>query len=69
LSCLDFPAVPAVLDRRPALPADLTVSHGELGYATGHTTPAGFYSKLDWQIQGGTGPALATSLTVESGGR
>jgi hypothetical protein len=27
--------------------------------------PAGFYSKLDWQIQGGTGPAAATSLTVE----
>jgi hypothetical protein len=27
--------------------------------------PAGFYSKLDWQIQGGTGPATATSLTVE----
>ena len=27
--------------------------------------PAGFYSKLDWQIQGGTGPAVATSLTVE----
>jgi hypothetical protein len=29
--------------------------------------PAGFYSKLDWQIQGGTGPAVATSLTVEPG--
>lgn len=29
--------------------------------------PAGFYSKLDWQIQGGTGPAAATSLTVEPG--
>jgi Protein of unknown function (DUF4232) len=27
--------------------------------------PAGLYSKLDWQIQGGTGPAAATSLTVE----
>jgi len=27
--------------------------------------PAGFYSKLDWQIQGGTGPAAATPLTVE----
>ncbi len=27
--------------------------------------PAGLYSKLDWQIQGGTGPAVATSLTVE----
>ena len=27
--------------------------------------PAGFYSKLDWQIQGGAGPAVATSLTVE----
>jgi hypothetical protein len=27
--------------------------------------PAGPYSKLDWQIQGGTGPAAATSLTVE----
>jgi len=27
--------------------------------------PAGFYSKVDWQIQGGTGPAAATSLTVE----
>ena len=28
--------------------------------------PAGYYSKLDWQIQGGTGPATATSLTVEN---
>ena len=27
--------------------------------------PAGFYSKVDWQIQGGTGPAAAASLTVE----
>jgi hypothetical protein len=27
--------------------------------------PAGFYSKLDWQIQGGTGPATVTSVTVE----
>ena len=27
--------------------------------------PAGFYSKLDWQIQGGTGPAAVTSVTVE----
>ncbi len=27
--------------------------------------PTGFYSKLDWQIQGGAGPAVATSLTVE----
>jgi hypothetical protein len=27
--------------------------------------PAGFYPKLDWQIQGGAGPAVATSLTVE----
>jgi hypothetical protein len=27
--------------------------------------PVGFYSKLDWQIQGGAGPAVATSLTVE----
>lgn len=26
----------------------------------------GFYSKLDWQIQGGAGPAVVTSLTVES---
>jgi hypothetical protein len=27
--------------------------------------PVGFYSKLDWQIQGGSGPAVVTSLTVE----
>lgn len=27
--------------------------------------PVGLYSKLDWQIQGGTGPAVATSLTIE----
>jgi hypothetical protein len=30
--------------------------------------PAGFYAKLDWQIQGGTGPAAATSLTVRQPG-
>jgi hypothetical protein len=27
--------------------------------------PVGFYSKLDWQIQGGRGTAAVTSLTVE----
>jgi hypothetical protein len=27
--------------------------------------PAGVYAKLDWQIQGGTGPAAVTSVTVE----
>ena len=27
--------------------------------------PAGVYSKLDWQVQGGTGPAAVTSVTVE----
>ena len=27
--------------------------------------PAGVYAKLDWQIQGGIGPAAVTSVTVE----
>jgi hypothetical protein len=27
--------------------------------------PAGVYVKLDWQIQGGTGPVAVTSVTVE----
>jgi Protein of unknown function (DUF4232) len=27
--------------------------------------PSGVYAKLDWQIQGGTGPAAVTSVTVE----
>lgn len=27
--------------------------------------PGGVYAKLDWQIQGGTGPAAVTSVTVE----
>ena len=44
-------------------------AHGSVTYQIKLPLPsglaAGFYAKLDWQIQGGTGPAVATSLTVE----
>jgi hypothetical protein len=47
-----------------AIPAHGTVTY-QMKLPLPPGLPAGFYSKLDWQIQGGTGPAAATSLTVE----
>ena len=48
----------------PAIPAHGSVTY-QMKLPLPSGLPAGFYSKLDWQIQGGTGPAMATSLTVE----
>jgi hypothetical protein len=47
-----------------AIPADGSVTY-QMKLPLPAGLPAGLYSKLDWQIQGGTGPAVATSLTVE----
>ena len=57
LNCAGAPAVPAhgsvTFQIRLPLPASL---------------PAGVYSKLDWQIQGGSGPATAVPVTVTGSG-
>jgi len=54
LNCATVQAIPA---------------HGSVTYQMKLPLPSGLhvgsYSKLDWQIQGGTGPAAATSLAVE----
>jgi hypothetical protein len=47
-----------------AMPAHSSVTY-QMKLPLPAALPAGFYSKLEWQIQGGTGPAVATSLTVE----
>jgi hypothetical protein len=47
-----------------AIPADGSVTY-QMKLPLPSGLPAGFSSKLDWQIQGGTGAAAATSLTVE----
>src|SRR5579871_1952044 len=47
-----------------AIPAHGSVTY-QIKLPLPSVLPAGLYSKLDWQIQGGTGPAAATSLTVE----